>query len=107
MRKINIKYSDLARICNYKKAHWRIRATCCFQLSKLDGNVYYIEALVKLPLFILLFIPASIIDMFAYMWDSGLKNFQFPSRWADSSHIYPGCDAHNYCEVLWNEKNKD
>ena len=106
MRKINIKYSDWAKICNYKKVHRRMWATCCFQLSKLDSDIYHVEALIRLPLFILLFIPASIIDMFAYMWDRGLKNFQFPFRWIDSYHIYPDCDAYDYCEVLWDAKNK-
>ena len=106
MRKINIKYSDWARICNYKKVHRRMRATCCFQLSKLDNGVYHVKALISLPVFILFFIPASIIDAFAYMWDRGLKNFQFQSRWVDGSHIYPGCDAYDYCEVLWDANNK-
>ena len=106
MRKIRLSYMEWERICNYKKMHWRMCATCCFQLSKLDGDVYHVEALIRLPIFILLFIPASIIDAFAYMWDEGLKNFQFPSRWVDGSHIYPGCDAYDYCEVTWDAKNK-
>lgn len=44
-----------------------------------DG-IYDIKCKVKLPIYIILFIPAHIIKMLMCMWDGGLKDFNIEKR---------------------------
>ena len=107
MRKVKISYSDWAHIRNYKKVHWMECACCFFRLSKVKeiSDTFRVESKVYLIAYILLFIPAVVLTFFACIWDGGLKTFELPTRLGTSSYIYPKCNAHDYCEVIWDAKS--
>ncbi len=54
---------------------------CAYYLIKNRRNRNFtIIAEVKIIVFMLLFIPISIILFFEALWDCGIKNFEFPER---------------------------
>ena len=49
-------------------------------ITKVDNNIFAVEDKVNIIIYIILFIPAVIIEFFAIIWDGGLKLFKIPPR---------------------------
>lgn len=74
-----ISYKDFAYLMNYKKHHPFIKYCCNCYLKERDSSVL-LTSRVKLPIYILLFIPAQIIELFYAAWDCGIRNYDMWGR---------------------------
>lgn len=46
-------------------------------MTKYDNGGYFFVESMKVWLFILLYLPATILTFFGYLWDGGLREFRF------------------------------
>lgn len=75
-----ISYKELATLLGYKKNHRLEKIACNHYIEDNDGCSVNVISKVKMPVYILLFIPACIVQALMLMWDGGLKNFSIESR---------------------------
>lgn len=66
---------------------WRERHMMDFYYE-LDNSDLKITRMISLPVFIFLYIPATILELFACIWDGGLKNFRPLDRYVGTSRYY-------------------
>lgn len=85
-----ITYKDLAILLGYKKDHPLERIGCSHYIEDNSHSVKVITK-IKLPVYIVMFVPACIFRIVALMWDGGLKEFGIEPRtihndivWKDS-----------------------
>lgn len=87
MEKIN--YKQFATLLNYSKKHPFERIACNYYIAENSACVRVIKK-IKLPVYILLFVPAHILQAITLIWDGGLKEFSIEPRihnkivWKDS-----------------------
>ena len=74
-----ISYKDFAYLMNYKQRHPFIKYCCNCYLQERDASVL-LTSRVKLPIYILLFIPVQIIIFFYCLWDGGIKDYDIWGR---------------------------
>ena len=77
---MKVSYKEFAKFLNYKKPHRLMRLNCNFYLEPTPYGDTRARAIIKWPVYLLLFIPVHIIAFFAYIWDGGIKNFTFEGR---------------------------
>lgn len=105
MRKIRLSYYEFANIQGYRKVHWFKILFCYFRMSKVNST-YHICAKVHPVAYVFLFIPLMFLTFLDCIWNCGLKEFQLPPMQVTNSYIYPKHIKYDYCEVLWDAKNK-
>lgn len=64
---------------------------CNYELQKTSDITYRITPRVKLPIYILLFIPVHLLQAFYCMWDGGLKEFSIEPRQGCSETFFKPC----------------
>lgn len=82
MKKIN--YEQCATLLNYSKKHPFERIACNHYIAENSACVRVITK-IKLPVYILLFVPIHLLQAIALIWDGGLKEFSIESR--TSNHL--------------------
>lgn len=87
-----IKYNDAAYILGYKGKHFIGKYFCNWTLIKRDDNNIEIYGKIKMWLYILLFLPSCLFQIFYLMWDGGLKEFEIENR------IYTSMNISKYCQ---------
>lgn len=84
---MKISYNDATYILNYKKNHFFKKHFCNWKLDKRSDTAYSIKCFMKWWIYVLIFIPAHLIDLFVALYDGGLKEFEIESR-ESSINIY-------------------
>lgn len=74
-----ISYKDFAYLMNYKQRHTFIKYCCNCYLEERDASVL-LTSRVKLPIYILLFIPVQFIELFYAAWVYGIRNYNIWGR---------------------------
>lgn len=77
-KKITYKQWQEIGICNHA-AKW-LRPFCSYFLIK-KGESFRREQYIPLWLYIILFIPVHLLQALCCMWDGGLREFEFASRY--------------------------
>lgn len=72
---MKISYKDFAYLMNYKLRHPFVKYCCNCYVTEKNANVF-LSARVKLPIYILLFIPVHVAEFFLVIFDGGLKNYE-------------------------------
>ena len=85
--KKRISLNEWLYIGKYHSAAKWIRPLCSHFLVKTEKG-FRRDCYVNLFIYILLVIPAHIIKVFYYMWDGGLKEFEFEGRFVGSDNIW-------------------
>ena len=110
---IKINYEEAAYILNYSLPHNFERFFCNYYLTRKNANNYTISCYAKWWLYILTFPITTIILLFTYLWDGGLKEFEFINR---EIYVWGGCGGFNTLldpnktrfgrmEQIWNKYN--
>lgn len=75
-----LTYKEVAILYGYNKNHLLARIGCNHYIT--DETQYSIKVItqVKLPVYMLMFIPACILQACALVWDGGLKEFSIEPR---------------------------
>lgn len=81
---IKLKYYDASYILGYKQTHLIQKYFCQWKISSCGKQVKRLECNIKLPVFIITYIPMLVIIFLYYLWDEGLRHFSFPT----SRNIY-------------------
>lgn len=108
MKKINMKYKislkEWEMINKFNYANKRGRHLCTYYLYRSGQNIIR-EQRICLFLYLLLFIPAHIIQVFILMWDGGLKEFEFAQRLIGYDVIYAWDDKFKIAEEILKQHN--
>ena len=74
-----LTYNEFAKAVGYKKPHRFMKLACNFtRESRKYDDVFRVH--VKLFWFIILFIPACIIEFFGRIWTDVIMDFDLPER---------------------------
>lgn len=73
-----ISYADAKYIFNYKKSHPIERLICNITLTDgtEGGGCFRLISKVKLPYFLLMYLPIVVCQFFYCLWDGGLKEMR-------------------------------
>lgn len=110
---IKINYEEASYILNYNLPHNFERFFCNHYLTRNNANSYTISCYVKWWFYILAFPITAIIHLFICLWDGGLKEFEFETRWV---YAWNDCGGFNTLldpnetrfgrmENIWNRHN--
>ena len=100
-KKISKKDWDYIGIYNHA-AKW-IRPFCTYRLIFESDRKYIREQLISLPLYVLLFVPVHVLQLFCCLWSGGLKEFEFETPYLGSDHLTRGEPAFERAEKIWNK----
>lgn len=102
-----ISYKDAAYIRKNSKPNFAFKYLCSHTLTDgtEGGHCYTIKSMVKMPFFLLLFLPIAIANVFVCMWDGGLKEYELPTQRVISSWTMYVCDA-KYENSMYNKMKK-
>lgn len=92
-----ISYKELAILLGYKKNHTFKKLACNHYIEDNDYSVKVISK-VKMPVYILLFVPACIFQALVLVWDGGLKDFSIESRTYGTMNVWK--DTERYKKFL-------
>lgn len=84
--KKRISYADWTAIGPYNHAAKWLRPMCKYTLVK-EGNKFKREQCVPLWFYLLIFIPAHLIQALYCMWDGGLREFEFADRYLGGDYL--------------------
>lgn len=84
---MKISYNDAAYILNYKKNHFFKKYFCNWKLDKKTDTAYNIKCSMKWWMYVLIFIPGHLVDLFIALYNGGLKEFETEGR-ESSINIY-------------------
>ena len=74
-----ISYDDVAYICRFKEKYFFEKHFCNHYIWMNNSNEGMMKSNVKIWLYVLIFIPACILQFFYLLWDGGIKEFEIPS----------------------------
>lgn len=94
-----ITRKDWEYIGKYNPAAKWLRPFCSYTLTELDKGGYRRECRIGWPVYLLIFIPAHVLQALYCMWDGGLKEFEVAERylgyddigetWGSNTGAYP------------------
>ncbi len=93
-----ISYEELAILLGYKKNHMLEKIACDHYIEDNDDCIVNVISKVKMPAYILLFVPACIFQALVLMWDGGLKNFSIEPRTYGTMNVWK--DSERYKKFL-------
>lgn len=99
-KKISLKDWTYIGKCNYA-VKW-CRPLCSYTLIKKDETTYTRCQKLGLFAYILLFIPAHLIQFFECLWDGGLREFTIIKREIGQDHVFKHHTAFERAEQVWN-----
>jgi hypothetical protein len=85
--KNKLTYDEAAYILSYKKPHRLQRLCCAYYVNQTDDGGFFLECLVRWPIYTLFYLPAMIIEIAYCIYDGGLKEVGHWSRRIESYHI--------------------
>ncbi len=77
---MKVSYKEFAQFLNYKKPHRLMKLNCNFYIEHTSDICMRARAVIKWPVYIILFLPVHIFKLFYCIWDGGLKEFSFEGR---------------------------
>ena len=84
----------------YNHARPCFRKLCNYSLTKESDTKYRRDQYISLPLYLILFLPLSIIQAVWCMWDGGLKEFELPPRYLGGDYLW-SCDYGGLLEEIY------
>lgn len=98
--KKKISLDEWTALGAYNHARPCFRRFCTYKLKKISEIHYRREQFVSLPIYFLLFIPASIVQAVWRMWDGGLKEFEWPAYYLGGDDLW-SCDYDGLLEEIY------
>lgn len=92
-----IKYKDWALLRGYTKEHKDEKRFYNFYIYHYDNRCFKIWGRMKLWVYLLLFIPAHVIQFFYLLWDGGICKFGIEDRPVKYSYFYPDSAKYDLC----------
>ena len=99
-KKISLKDWTYIGKSNYA-VRW-CRPLCSYTLVKQDDTTFIRYQSLGLFVYLILFLPIHIIELFTCLWDGGLREFSIISRAIGNDHIYKHHSAFARAEQIWN-----
>ena len=90
-KKINFSQWEAMGKYNYV-TKW-LRPFCKYTLEEKANGSYYRRQYLGWPIYLILFIPAHILQFFYCAWDGGIKYFEFQGRYINGDMISPKNEA--------------
>lgn len=106
MNKKKITLAEWTEIGKRNPAAKWLRPFCSYTLTKEPDGSFKREQRVGWPVYIIIFIPAHILQALWCMWDGGLREFEFSGRYLGGDQIIQGSASYKASEKIWNNKNK-
>jgi hypothetical protein len=104
MDKVKITLDEWTELGQYNYAAKWVRRFCRYDLIKESDFTFKREQRIGLVAYLIMFIPAHIIQAFWCMWDGGLREFEFAERYLGGDWITAGELAFERAEKIWNSK---
>lgn len=103
---MKISYKEWAEIHNYKLPHKLMKYFCNFYIKEFTTCEYELISEIKLPIYIIIFIPIHLLKIIYCIWDMGLKNFCIEPR-TIRRHVVSQWDiANEHIEKIIKERKK-
>lgn len=104
MDKVKITLDEWTEIGQYNRAAKWCRHLCRYDLIKESDFKFKREQRIGLVAYLIMFIPAHIIQAIWCMWDGGLREFEFAERYLGGDWLPAGDLAFERAEKIWNSK---
>jgi hypothetical protein len=101
-----ISLNDWTYIGKYNPAAKWLRPLCSYTLTKIN-NGFRRECKMGWVIYLLMFLPVHLLQMFYCMWDGGLREFEFQGRYIGSDDITEhgdNCSRYPMAKEVW-ERN--
>ena len=97
-----ISYDEWQMIGKYNHAKPWLRKLCTYTLTKESDIKYRRDQCIPVWLYVVLFIPACVVQAVWCMWDGGLKDFELPERYLGGDYLW-SCDYDGLLEEVYGE----
>ena len=102
--KKKITFAEWNEIGIYNHAVKWLRPFCVYHLIK-EGDRYKREQRIPLWFYLIIFIPAHLLQVLTCMWDGGLKEFEFADRYLGGDYLdWVGDPAWEKAKAIWDRK---
>ena len=99
--KKKISYADWNEIGKYNHAAKWLRPWCRYTLVK-EGNKFKREQRIPLWIYILMFIPAHLLQALWCMWDGGLREFEIEDCYLGGDYLgWEGDPQYEKAKEIW------
>ena len=102
--KKRITRADWEYIGKYNPAAPWLRPICSYTLKEIEGG-FRRECKIPWIVYLVIFIPAHLLEAIFCIWDGGLRNFEIANRFlgADNIHETHGCNKGAYpkAKEIW------
>lgn len=99
--KKKITYKQWQDIGPYNHAAKWLRPFCSYSLVK-EGERFKREQRIPLWFYIIIFIPAHLLQALCCMWDGGLKEFEFAERYLGGDYLgWEGDPTWERAKEIW------
>lgn len=98
-----ISLNDWTSIDAYNPAAKWLRPLCTYTLTKIDNN-FRRDCYIGWPLYLLLFLPVHLLQLFVDIWDGGLKEFEIEGRHIGQNYIIDhgdNCKRYAMAKEIW------
>lgn len=102
MEKKKITQKEWEYIDEYNYATKWGRKLCNYYLIKEENYGFHRKQTIKLPVYILFFIPFIVGQFFYCCWDGGIKDFELPDFTLGVQHFIDNSKANE----IWNKNKK-
>lgn len=102
--KKRISWKEWEYIGKYNPAAKWVRPLCSYSLIKVDEDHFRRECRIGWIMYLILFLPVHLIQLFYSLWDGGLKEFEFQRRFIYADNITRYGDSYRsypYAEEVW------
>lgn len=99
-KRISLKDWTYIGKLNYA-AKW-CRSLCSYKLIKQDDGTFIRDQKLGLFTYILIFLPMHLLQLFACLWDGGLREFAIIRREIGQDNIFKHHIAFARAEQIWN-----
>ena len=98
--KKKISLDEWNMLSPYNRAQPWARRFCTYKLENINEVHYRREQSIGLPIYLLCFIPLSIIQAVYCLWDGGLKEFEWPICYLGGDDLW-SCDYDGLLEEIY------
>ena len=98
-----ISLNDWNTIGKYNPAAKWLRPLCTYTLTKA-GNSFRRDCYIGWPMYLILFLPVHLLQLFINIWDGGLKEFEIEDRHIGYDYIIKhddNCGRYAVAEEIW------
>lgn len=81
-------------------AKW-CKPLCSYYLEKETTNTFKRTQKIGWFMYVLLFVPVHILQMFVLLWDGGLKEFIILERSLGSDYLFSNTESFKRAEEIW------